>query len=408
MKHITMKTAFLGLSVLVSGLATVACSPENPRLTAPQVKYGVVPQQAAVSVKRTTPKVDILFVIDDSGSMDDEQAALSKNIDKFTESLANQSGIDFHIGAVAIWDTITYKDMKKDYAQGQLRRLKYPDGSPMPEGTEPFVSSQKDYDSELAQKGFKPSKEPGWLQVLRASLKIGTEAYNEKWETEHKGGPNYEEVFSPVKAALSEPMRSGANVGFRRTDAHLVTIFITDADASVRNADGTAFDLSSGELADFLRAELGERYQDEVTAIGVLSRSTDDPKERDPSIRYASKGSTEAVNIQSFIRHFGGRWMGLRDKNYGVALGEMGRYVRSRTLNRPKVDLESIPEWGTIKVRLNGEALEPGDSGWLYDDVRNSIVITRDLQELGRPAQFELEYTQVTSAGLNAGRVSAP
>ena len=89
MKHISMKIAFLGLSVLVSGLATVACSPENPRLTAPPVKYGVVPQQAAVSVKRTTPKVDILFVIDDSGSMDDEQAALSKNIDKFTESLAN-------------------------------------------------------------------------------------------------------------------------------------------------------------------------------------------------------------------------------------------------------------------------------------------------------------------------------
>lgn len=404
MKHANIKAAFLGLSVLVAA----ACSPENPRLMSPPVKSVVVPQQSVVAVKRSTPKVDILFVIDDSGSMDDEQVELSKNINKFTDSLANQSGIDFHIGVVSVWDSITYKDMKKDYALGQLRRLKYPDGSAMPDSTEPFVSSQTDYDSQLELKGFSTAKEAGWLQVLRASLKIGTEAYNENWATEHKGGPNIEEVFSPVQAALSKPMRSGVNAGFRRDDAHLVTIFITDSDASVHNAAETTYDLSAGDLVKFFRDELGERYQDAVTAIGVLSRSTDDPKDRDPAIRYANKGPTEPVNIQSFIRHFGGRWMGLRDKNYGSALAELGSYVRSRALNRANIGLEGVPEWGTIKVKLNGEMLEAGDDGWVYDEVRNSIVITKDLQELGKPAQFELEYTRVMAVGVNAGRVAAP
>ncbi|MDZ4083339.1 MAG: hypothetical protein U1E10_10410 [Bdellovibrionales bacterium] len=403
--HGAIQAARIGISgAAILAAAGIACSPENPRLMAPPVKYGVAATESKPQVLNVTPKVDIMMIIDNSDSMLDEQNDLSRNIDRFTTGLAANSGIDFHIAAVSVWDTVTFKEMQKDHGPGELRRLKRPDGKPMPEEFGRFVSSRTNYDEYLAGQGFKLGKEPGWLQVLRASMKIGTEAYNEKWREQKTGGPNIEEVFSPVRMALSSPMAEGANKGFRRRDAHLVLIFITDSDASVRNSDGTSFDLSSGELQEFLRAELGKEYRDQVTALGVLARSTDAEKERDPAIRYASRGPTEPVNIQGFIRDLGGRFMGLRDKNYGDAMADLGRYVRERALSRPRVDLASIPEWGTIEVKLNDQVQALGE-GWLYDDQRNSVIITQDLSSVNGPIDIKVKFTPVTAQSLRAGRV---
>lgn len=392
---------------LLSGLAT-ACAPENPRLMAPPTKYGAAATEAKPQVLNVTPMVDILMVIDNSDSMIDEQQTLSNNIDKFATGLAKNSNIDFHIGAVSVWDTKMFEGMTKEYGQGELRRLKGPDGKNLPDAFGRFVSSREDYDSYLAKQGVSLKKEAGWLQVLKASMKIGVESYNPKHATEKTGGPEVEEIFSPVKAALSEPMVSKSNLGFRRKGAHLVLIFITDADASVRNAEGTSFDISSGDLQDFLRSTVGQSYQDDVSAIGVLAKATDDPKERDPAIRHASLGSTEPVNIQSFIRDLGGKWMGLRGKDYGAKMAELGSYVRSRTLARPRVDFEgATPEWGTISVALNGEVLKLGEA-WVYDDVRNSVLITRDLSGVNGAIDLKVGFTPILGTSVNSGRVHTP
>jgi hypothetical protein len=401
-----LKVELFKTSVLaaVFALAGSACSPENPRLVAPPVKYGEAATESKPQVMTVSPKVDILMVIDNSDSMLDEQNDLGRNIDRFTTGLAANSGIDFHIAAVSVWDSITFKDMIKDYGPGELRRLKRPDGGAMPDEFGRFVSSRANYDEYLSKAGFKLGTEPGWLQVLRASMKIGTEAYNEKWKEQKIGGPNIEEIFSPVKMALSAGMADGPNKGFRRNDAHLVLIFITDSEASVKNADGTSFDLSGGELQDFLRGMIGPDFRDHVTALGVLARSTDAEKERDPAIRYASRGPTEPINIQNFIRDLGGRWMGLRDKNYGDAMADLGRYVRERTLARPRVELDALPEWGTIEVRLNDVDQKLGE-GWIYDDARNSVMITQDLTQANGVIDIKVKFTPISGQSLRAGLV---
>lgn len=401
----TSVTQALIAIVAVAGLSS-ACAPENPRLMAPPTTYAAAATEATPQVLNVTPMVDILMVIDNSDSMTDEQQTLSNNIDKFATGLAKNSNIDFHIGAVSVWDTAMFREMTKEYGHGELRRLKGPDGKNLPDAFGRFVSSREDYDSYLAKQGVSLKKEAGWLQVLKASMKIGVESYNPKHATEKTGGPEVEEIFSPVKAALSEPMASSKNLGFRRKGAHLVLIYITDADASVRNANETSFDISSGELQEFLRANIGGNYKDDVTAIGVLARSSDDPKERDPAIRHASLGPTEPVNIQSFIRDLGGKWMGLRGKDYGAKMAELGSYVRSRTLASPRVDLDAIPEWGTISVALNGETLKIGE-GWQYDSARNSVVITRDLSGVNGAIDLKVGYTPVLASSVNSGRVHA-
>lgn len=127
------RSAYHAARIGISGTAILAaagtaCSPENPRLTAPPVKYGVAATESKPQILNVTPKVDIMMVIDNSDSMLDEQNDLSRNIDRFTTGLASNSGIDFHIATVSVWDTVTFKEMQKDHGPGELRRLKRPDG----------------------------------------------------------------------------------------------------------------------------------------------------------------------------------------------------------------------------------------------------------------------------------------
>ena len=52
----------------------------------------------------TVPSVDVLWVIDNSCSMTEEQQALTDNFNKFVQYFVG-SGLDYHIGVVSTnWD----------------------------------------------------------------------------------------------------------------------------------------------------------------------------------------------------------------------------------------------------------------------------------------------------------------
>ncbi len=410
-------SSFVALVFPVSALLVVAaCAPQNPRLMAPPTQYGIVATESKPTILNVQPKVDIMFVIDNSESMEDEQETLSANIDKFAKKIATNAGIDFHVGVTSVWDTKMFAGMQKEYGHGELRRLKDPKGQYLPDSFGRFVSSKVDYDSHLAQAGFSLGKEPGWLQVLRASLKIGIEKYNEKHEVEKTGGPENEEVFSPVTRALTDKpgdkyfvaKSAEANKGFRRVDAHLVLIFITDADAwTPDKKDGSRDDVAPGDLQDFLADTVGPGYLQQVTVLGALAKSSDKASDRDPVIRHACSGcSTQPDNILSFIKSMGGKSMGLRGASYGVEMAKLGSFVRERALTRPKVDISNAtPERGTVKVSLNGEELVLGE-GWVYDDERpNSLIITKDLSDVNGAIDIKVDFTQVDAGALNSGRV---
>ncbi len=64
-------------------------------------------------VQVTTPAVDVLWVVDNSGSMSDNQTALAENFPSFMNYFLG-SGLDYHIGVVST-------DMDSPLHQGQLR-----------------------------------------------------------------------------------------------------------------------------------------------------------------------------------------------------------------------------------------------------------------------------------------------
>src|SRR5690606_32353854 len=87
-------------------LAIVGCSSEYRHLVPPDA--AVIPSPRPLEDEThtdrirqvTQPMVDVLWVVDDSGSMYDEQVALSSNFPDFFEFF-DGSGLDYHIGVVS-------------------------------------------------------------------------------------------------------------------------------------------------------------------------------------------------------------------------------------------------------------------------------------------------------------------
>jgi hypothetical protein len=137
---------------------------------------------------QTADPVDILFVVDNSASMQEEQTALMSNFWTFIQHLVS-SGIDYHIGVTVL------DDWEGQPAIGELY------------GTTPFI----DADVEDPVGAFTGNMTMGDDGVGQCEL--GLEA-------------SYR--------ALSEPLLSGTNAGFYRDEARLTLVIISD------EADGSA------------------------------------------------------------------------------------------------------------------------------------------------------------------------
>lgn len=128
------------------------------------------------------PMTDILFTIDDSCSMSEEQMALSTNFSSFI-SYANTANVDYRIA-------ITTTDDFASSGQGR------------------FVTGQPTIiDRSL----------PNARALFESRVRVGT------------SGSGFERPLSTTLKALTEPLISGANSGLLRDDANLAIIIVTDA-----------------------------------------------------------------------------------------------------------------------------------------------------------------------------------
>jgi len=178
-----MTLALLGL-----GLLAQACDDARFRVRTPPGQRVDVFQQTAV------PTIDVLWVVDNSSSMAEEQQALADNFSYFYDYL-DRTGADFHIG-------VTSTDVYSDGHRGQLL------------GRVPIISRAT----------------PNTSEVFAENVQVGID------------GKGDEQGFLAATLALTEPLASTLNAGFLRTDAFLFLIFVSDED-----------DRSFGEVPYFLR-----------------------------------------------------------------------------------------------------------------------------------------------------------
>lgn len=224
---------------LALGLGLVACQVKNPPLSGPprdpvaKINYKTSEANATGITVEIDTRVDLLFVFDDSASMKNHQANLSRNVHHLINAITQVKSINLHVGYTVSHDRTRYGSIVPEKCPdgrvnwevpGSLRALKGP-ASKLPKDGRRFVKSGDDL-----------------VNILRDSLdpNINTELVKPFINKTVQNpdvcpyGPEEEELFTPLLGALDNPIvTEGSNKGFRRPGALFVAILISDAkDAS--------------------------------------------------------------------------------------------------------------------------------------------------------------------------------
>lgn len=388
MRHLIVVAIYLSAFLLVA-----ACSPESVSLRAEkplQNTYVAVPEMEHIpdqtfdwitedggqSQLDFNPRVDILFVVDNSESMKSAQDNLVKNIDRFTAGITKNRMIDYHIGVTTVWDTKGELFNANTHSVGELRFVKGSQG----------------------QKSRFVTKADG-KGALAATLNIGVLA-------REKGGPEFEEMFSPLAAAIEKTGRGDTSEEFFREDAQLVVVLVTDADDSTPNLDPEQI---AQKLVEF------KKDASKVSAYGVLVRSEDKDEFKDFDLKIHPKYHPECFDMtkstpknngtctgfgparleQFIVKANEGqgltpaeirknRIISIVSPTFGNDLAKIGSDITVKTLEKT-IFLSQRPRAeknGKLQVRVRyGNQLIPQSSqgGWLYNPEDNSVHLSGDI-----------------------------
>ncbi|MBX2796966.1 MAG: VWA domain-containing protein [Myxococcales bacterium] len=289
-----------------------------------------------------TDKVDILFVVDDSASMANEQKALAEGFRSFTRQLEVES-TSFHIGVIS-----TSQDTDDPNA-GRLI------------GNPPFLTTEDDY-----------------VEAFRERVTLGT------------GGSDKEKGLQAAAVALSSHMLLLYNVGFLRTDANLLVVIVSDEDDcsdygrldQIEEGLPTTCYTQRDELIPvddlLLRINAAKNFTD--VQIGAIIAPFDGScgDNTRPGFRYA-----EAV-FQT-----GGTLHRICEPDWGPILEELGVNALG-ILRQFKLTHSANPE--TLEVRVNGRDIPEGNgNGWTYDQ-QHWVLLFHGDEVPPRGSEIVVEY----------------
>ncbi|MFM2152011.1 MAG: hypothetical protein RL199_446, partial [Pseudomonadota bacterium] len=270
-------------------------------------------------VQANTTEADILFVVDDSGSMQDWQDKLAANFASFM-AFAQQQGSDYRIGVTT---SSTSSGCRSSGAEdGRLVPL--PGSSTGPRVVVPTLAYP--------------------AAVFALNVNVGTE-----------GCPT-EMGLEGAYLALSEPNVHESNAGFLRPGAALAVVIVTDApDQSPRGSDF---------YVDFFRNLKGPQGANQVSVSAIawdMLLCGVNPNEDDPTDVYAD-----------VVRRTGGVFDTLCTDNWAASLYRLGQTAFGR---RSRFMLTSDPDPATLVVKVNGVTMTPGND-WTYGADTHSVDFT--------------------------------
>lgn len=215
--------AVLGLAGVVAVVAS-ACSSSSSREgfgdgTNPGDGTGIAPPPAGTIGGKPAgenpsadecQKMDIVFVVDDSGSMAEEQGNLATNFPKFVnvlDSFKTKSGakLDYRVAV-----TTTGRDVKYS--------IELPGVGSFPADEKGDDGAFKNTNSCGGSKRWVDKADSDKATRFSCLAKVGT------------NGPSIEMPLYALKLALNDRVTDGTNAGFLRPDALLAVVILTDED----------------------------------------------------------------------------------------------------------------------------------------------------------------------------------
>jgi hypothetical protein len=284
-----------------------------------------------------SPQADILFVVDNSGSMSTHQANLAANITQFTNEFLASPILDYNI-AVTSTDVDGFGGVSNGKFSGTTRVVN--------------------------------KRTPNANRILAQNLTLGT------------SGSGTEAPFDAVKMAMDPALLNTWNAGFARKHSALVVIFITDAEDQ-SNIDPL------GLYNYMLSLKSGRKKK--IFSFGALIPTSETNCDRD--------AFQPPTLIEEFLAMFP-MWpyneMNLCASDFGKRLAEAAASIVDEVGN--KIYLSRAPDISTLRVTY-GAADLPNDplTGWTFDPKANAIVLGRNIDWESQPPDSEIKvhYTSI-------------
>ncbi|HEY0708208.1 MAG TPA: hypothetical protein VGG33_15495, partial [Polyangia bacterium] len=231
----------------------------------------------------TTKKIDLLFVVDNSSSMEEEQASLQANFPRFMQEVEARGTPDLQIAVISTDMGAGGISVDSCRGIGDAGRFQAAANCPLQAGAPPFLK----VDSQ-GQKNFTGTLSDAFTCI--ASL--GTK------------GCGFEHQLQSVRVALSN--NNPHLAAFLRPEAHLGIILITDEDDCSGDFDSTLYgETRNGQSLNLRCATAGHVCGDRpVTATPLRVPLS--------SCKAAAHGPDEAsrraglLNIETFVNHVKG------------------------------------------------------------------------------------------------------
>jgi hypothetical protein len=224
---VSTRTALAAL--LLAALAGCASCDSVPSTAVTDCNLEVVPGGAAA---------DILFVVDDSGSMTDKQQALADNLSTFIDALVGSPvALDLRIG-VTNTSLDDYNGRTAYGAAASPSGAPYPGppGVPFPRGTIIAIDPDANGTGQFGHFTWGIAHDPAHLVSTWGPPRIlssGPNLARDFKANVHQGewGSGKEQPLRAMRASLDASMvTTGANFGFLRSGARLAVVILTDED----------------------------------------------------------------------------------------------------------------------------------------------------------------------------------
>lgn len=273
-------------------------------------------------------KVDVLWVIDTSESMVDEQQKLGQAINVFIRSFVNL-GLDYHIG-------VTSTDVTNTGLDGELA------------GPWMYGSSSGGMTEQQVITEFKSQANLG------------------------AGGSADEKGFAAMKRALTAPRTNNApNQGFLRPDATLAVVAISDED------DREA----TGELSGTMNAQTVNQYVSWLQGLkadpgDVTFSAMAGPASGGLSACGFTGGATAAPAYNKAARDTYGVWSSICTFDINPFLTHLSFVAAGLEFRFELSDTPASFSPSAITVTVDGQAVPYGAvDGWTYDQTTNAIEL---------------------------------
>lgn len=310
-------------------LAVTSSDTDQPLLTVPLEGKGTFDTENTDEFVQLSGKdVDILFVIDDSGSMGEEQSNLADNFKSLIKEAATWNS-NYQIGVITT-------DAGSPNKSGKLQ------GSPLFVIPSPNAQSQFEKNAKVGENG---SGSEAGLEAAHLALTLPL------IHTTSTACSSDNDCTAPDKCVVGTC--GGHNAGFLRKEAALEVVFVSDEE------DQSPAPVSF--YVDFLKSIKGFANDNLMHAHAIVGDS--------PGGCTSSDGSADAgKRYIEVATQTGGKVASICDSSFAAALSTIGNVAFGL---KEQFFLSAVAQPGTVKVWVDDFECA---GGWFYDIPSNSVI----------------------------------